>query len=185
MSRERKKLHRSADDMLWKLERKDVVRLLIAVVGMFIYSVGVNTFIVPADLYSGGVMGISQILRTLLIRYTDFSMGGTDIAGIINFVLNIPLFFLAYFSIGRGFFIRTVVCIFSQTLFLTLIPIPAAPLVEDTITASLMGGILAGAGMGIALRGGGSSGGADILGMFITKRRQEFSVGRLNLIINC
>ena len=38
---------------------------------------------------------------------------------------------------------------------------------------------------GIALRGGGSSGGADILGMFITKRRQEFSVGRLNLIINC
>ena len=185
MSRERKKLHRSADDMLWKLERKDIVRLLIAVVGMFIYSVGVNTFIVPADLYSGGVMGISQILRTLLIRYTDFSMGGTDIAGIINFVLNIPLFFLAYFSIGRGFFIRTVVCIFSQTLFLTMIPIPAAPLVEDTITASLMGGILAGAGMGIALRGGGSSGGADILGMFITKRHQEFSVGRLNLIINC
>ena len=91
MSRERKKLHRSADDMLWKLERKDVVRLLIAVVGMFIYSVGVNTFIVPADLYSGGVMGISQILRTLLIRYTDFSMGGTDIAGIINFVLNLSL----------------------------------------------------------------------------------------------
>ena len=129
-------------------------------------------------------MGISQILRTLLIRYTDFQMGGTDIAGIINFVLNIPLFFLAYFSVGRGFFIRTIVCIFSQTVFLTLIPIPAAPLVEDTITASLMGGILAGAGMGISLRGGGSSGGADILGMFITKRHQSFSVGRLNLAIN-
>ena len=170
--------------MLWKLERKDMFRLLIAVGGMLIYSVGVNTFIVPADLYSGGVMGISQILRTLLIRYTDFSMGGTDIAGIINFVLNIPLFFLAYFSIGRGFFIRTVVCIFSQTVFLTLIPIPAVPIVEDTITASLIGGILAGAGIGIALRGGGSSGGADIIGMFITKHRQDFSVGRLNLCIN-
>ena len=184
MSGERKRFVRSADDVLWRLERKDVVRLLIAVGGMFIYSVGVNTFIVPADLYSGGVMGISQILRTLLIRYTDFQMGGTDIAGIINFVLNIPLFFLAYFSVGRGFFSRTIVCIFSQTVFLTLIPIPAAPLVEDTITASLMGGILAGAGMGISLRGGGSSGGADILGMFITKRHQSFSVGRLNLAIN-
>lgn len=170
--------------MLWRLERKDIVRLLTAVAGMAVYSVGINTFIVPADLYSGGVMGISQILRTLLIRYTDFSTGGTDIAGIINFVLNIPLFFLAYFSIGKGFFIRTVVCIFSQTLFLTAIPIPAAPIVEDTITASLMGGLLAGGGMGIALRGGGSSGGADILGMFITKRHQDFSVGRLNLIIN-
>ncbi len=184
MSGKQKKIHRTADDMLWKLERKDVVRLLTAVGGMLIYAVGVNTFIVPADLYSGGVMGISQILRTLLIRYTDFSMGGTDIAGIINFVLNIPLFFLAYFSIGRGFFIRTVVCIFSQTLFLTLIPIPALPIVEDTITASLIGGILAGAGMGISLRGGGSSGGADIVGMYITKHRQDFSVGRLNLCIN-
>ena len=184
MSGKQKRIHRTADDMLWKLERKDMFRLLIAVGGMLIYSVGVNTFIVPADLYSGGVMGISQILRTLLIRYTDFSMGGTDIAGIINFVLNIPLFFLAYFSIGRGFFIRTVVCIFSQTVFLTLIPIPAVPIVEDTITASLIGGILAGAGIGIALRGGGSSGGADIIGMFITKHRQDFSVGRLNLCIN-
>ncbi len=184
MSGERKRIVRSADDVLWKLERKDVVRLMIAVAGMFIYAVGINTFIVPADLYSGGVMGISQILRTLLIRYTDFRMGGTDIAGIINFLLNVPLFFLAYFSIGRGFFIRTIVCIFSQTLFLTLIPIPPVPLVEDTITASLMGGILAGAGMGISLRGGGSSGGADILGMYITKHRQDFSVGRLNLAIN-
>ena len=50
MSGERKRFVRSADDVLWRLERKDVVRLLIAVGGMFIYSVGVNTFIVPADL---------------------------------------------------------------------------------------------------------------------------------------
>ena len=184
MSGKQKKIHRTADDMLWKLEKKDMFRLLIAVGGMFIYSVGINTFIVPADLYSGGVMGISQILRTLIIRYTDFTMGGTDIAGIINFVLNIPLFLLAYFSIGRGFFVRTVVCIFSQTVFLTLIPIPTAPIVEDTITASLIGGILAGAGMGISLRSGGSSGGSDIVGMYITKYRQNFSVGRLNLCIN-
>ena len=86
--------------MFWELEKKDIIRLLTAVGGMLLYSVGINNFIVPANLYSGGMMGISQILRTLLIRYTDFHMGGTDISGMINFVFNVPLFFLAYYSIS-------------------------------------------------------------------------------------
>lgn len=174
----------SGGAMFWELEKKDIIRLLTAVGGMLLYSVGINNFIVPANLYSGGMMGISQILRTLLIRYTDFHMGGTDIAGMINFVLNVPLFFLAYYSISKGFFLRTIVCVLSQTAFLTLIPIPSVPIVEDTLTASLIGGILTGAGIGFSLHGGGSSGGVDILGIFFTKRFQDFSVGRLNLSVN-
>ncbi len=184
MSREEKKEGDREKGVFWELEKKDVIRLLMAVGGMFLYSVGVNNFIVPANLYNGGMLGISQILRTLLIQYTDFQMGGTDVAGIINFVLNIPLFFLAFFSISRGFFLRTVICVLSQTVFLTLIPVPAVPIVEDTLTASLIGGILTGAGVGFALRGGGSSGGMDILGIFFTKRYQDFSVGKLSLGVN-
>lgn len=40
-----------------------------AIVGMLIFSVGINLFIVPADLYNGGVLGISQLIRTVLVRY--------------------------------------------------------------------------------------------------------------------
>ena len=151
---------------------------------MLIFSMGINLFVVPAELYNGGVLGISQIIRTLLIRYAHLHFGSVDIAGLINLLFNIPLFFLAYRSVSKSFFVRTLICVVSQTMFLTVIPIPAIPLVEDTLTASLIGGIVAGAGIGIALQSGGSSGGMDILGVYYTKRRQDFSVGRLSLGVN-
>lgn len=169
---------------LQEFERNDWGRLLTAVVGMLIFSVGINVFVVPAGLYNGGVLGISQIIRTLLVRYAHLDFKGVDVAGVINLMLNIPLFFLAYRSISKGFFFRTLVCVFSQTFFLTVIPIPAVPIVEDTLTASLIGGIIGGAGIGLALRCRGSSGGLDILGIYFTKKYQDFSVGRLALTIN-
>jgi len=164
--------------------KKDWKRLLTAIGGMLIFSVGVNTFIVPAGLYNGGVLGISQIIRTLLVRYAGLQISGVDIAGIINMMLNVPLFFLAYRSISKGFFIRTLFCVISQTFFLTLIPVPQAPIVEDPLMASMIGGIVAGGGIGFALRSGGSSGGMDILGMYCTKKFKDFSVGRLSLGVN-
>ena len=42
-------------------------RNITAVVGMLIFSMGINFFIVPADLYNGGVLGVSQIIRTFLV----------------------------------------------------------------------------------------------------------------------
>ncbi len=170
--------------ILQEFEKRDWSRLLTAVLGMLIFSLGINIFIVPAELYNGGVLGISQIIRTLLIRYGNFNFHGVDVAGIINLVLNIPLFFLAYRFISKKFFFRTLVCVISQTFFLTAIPVPVVPLVEDTLTASLIGGIIAGSGIGLALRCRGSSGGLDILGIYFTKKYQDFSVGRLALLVN-
>ena len=168
---------KGANRLFW--ERNAMV-----IVGMLLFSMGINFFIVPAQLYNGGVLGISQIIRTILTTYLSLSFGGTDIAGIINLILNIPLFVLAYCSIGRNFFWRTVICVISQTIFLSALPIPATPFVKDALTASMMGGILAGTGIGVALRFGGSSGGMDIVGMFFTKKYKNFSVGKVSLTVN-
>lgn len=159
-------------------------RNAVAVIGMLFFAAGINLFIVPANLYNGGVMGISQIIRTLLIRCFHIASGNTDIAGMINLILNVPLFILAYLSIGKSFFIRTIVCVLSQTLFLSMLPIPASPIVEDALTSSIIGGIICGIGVGIALRSGGSSGGMDIVGMYFTKTRKGFSVGKVSLAVN-
>lgn len=129
-------------------------------------------------------MGISQVIRTVLVRYFHLASGTTDIAGIINMLLNIPLFVLAYVFVGKKFFFRTLVCVVSQTLFLSLIPIPAIPIVRDSLTASIIGGIFGGTGIGIALQSGGSSGGLDIVGMIFTKRFKGFSVGKVSLSVN-
>ena len=82
-------------------------RNAMAVIGMLIFSAGINLFIVPANLYNGGVLGISQVLRTVLVRYLHVAAGTTDIAGIINMFLNIPLFALAYVFVGKIFLSHT------------------------------------------------------------------------------
>ncbi|MBM6861875.1 YitT family protein, partial [Clostridium saudiense] len=134
-------------------------------------------------LYNGGVVGISQIIRTLIGNYISIP-NNFDISGIINFLLNIPLLFIAYKSISKKFFIRTVVSIVFQTIFFSIISIPVVPIIEDRLTACLIGGIITGAGIGITLKAGGSGGGIDILGVYFTKKYSEFSVGKLGMVIN-
>lgn len=159
--------------------------LLIILIGTFMLALGVNLFIVPAGLYNGGFMGIAQIIRTLLVEYTPLTLkNNIDIAGIINFAINIPLFLLAYKRIGKKFFEKTIFGMIFLTLFLTIIKSPAVPIVEEELTACIVGGILAGFGTGIMLRAGGSGGGLDILGMYVTKIKPGFSVGKLSMFVN-
>ncbi len=160
-------------------------KLTAAVAGMFVMALGVNLFIVPANLYNGGVLGFCQLFRTILANYLHIDFGSIDIAGIIYYIVNIPLFWLAYAKISKRFFWKTLICVTAMSAFLSLIPIPAAPLMKDDLLAScIIGGIISGAGIGIALKMGGSGGGMDIIGMFMTKLKGDFSVGRVGLFVN-
>lgn len=156
----------------------------LAIFGTLIFALGVNLFTVPAGLYSGGFLGIGQLLRTLLVQGFHMDFGQLDVAGIIYYICNIPMFILAYRRIGKPFAFRTIICMSVLTLFLTVIPSPKEAIIAEPLTASLIGGIIAGAGTGIVLYAGGSSGGSDILGIFFSKKYQNFSVGRMALLIN-
>lgn len=154
------------------------------ILGGVLFAIGLNLFIVPLDLFSGGVIGIAQIIRSLLIQYTTMDFGQVDIAGIINFMMNVPLFILAYRSISRRFFSKTLLCVIAQTIAFTFVMIPTTPIIDDVLAACLIGGLVCGFGIGLALRSGGSGGGLDILGVYFTKRFTNFSVGKLSIIVN-
>ena len=132
------------------------LKLLLAVLGAALYAFGINAFVVPAGLYSGGVLGIAQILRTLLGMIGVSA--GFDISGIISYLINVPLFFLAFRSVGRSFFFRTTVCVTLSSIFLTLFPIPGIPIIEDPLTASLIGGVICGYAIGLIQRRNGYPG---------------------------
>ncbi len=166
------------------LTKDYLLQLTKAIGGTILFSAGVNLFIVPAGLYNGGFVGIGQIIRTILVDIMGLPFHSFDIAGLIYYLCNIPLFFLAYRSISKRFFLNTLICVTFQTLFLTVIPCPTEPIVAETITACLIGGILAGAGTGITLKYGASGGGQDILGVYFAYRKPNFSVGKMGLIIN-
>lgn len=151
--------------------------------GSFLFCAGLNLFIVPMGLYNGGTVGIAQITRTLLGNIIALS-SQFDIAGILNFMLNIPLLVLAYKKFGRSLFLKTLFSVIAQTLFFSLIFIPQVPIIDDYLTSCIIGGLIAGLGVGIILKSGGTGGGLDILGLYFSYRYKGFSVGKLSLIVN-
>ena len=174
-----KKIHRS----LYKMFRWHTKDLFMSILGTFIFCFAINIFIVPNSLYNGGVLGISQLIRSILITYFHFSFS-FDIAGIISFLLNIPLFFVAYKYISKTFFRRTIVCMIFQTLFLSVIPVPVQSVIPEVLTSVLIGAILAGFGSGMCLSASGSGGGTDIIGLAVAMRNRDFSVGRISRGVN-
>ena len=170
--------------MLYNTLHHRWLRLIAAVVGELIAAAALNLFIVPLNLYNGGLLGLCQIIRTLMQTYLHISFGAYDVAGIFYFILNIPILLFAYKTLGRSFVLKTLICTASYSLFYSLIPIPATPIVEDYLTACLLGGILAGVGSGIVLTCGGSGGGLDIVGLCLSKRGSAFTVGKFSLSFN-
>jgi len=160
------------------------LRLLTGIFGMLISACGTNLFIVPIGFYSSGLMGACQVIRTLLVQNLGLQLGSFDIAGLIYYVLNIPLFLIAFKELGKAFVGKTLVCTTASTLFLSIIPIPATPLVSDPLTCCLLGSICFGTGAGLALTCGCSGGGLDIVGLCLTKRGTGFTVGRFSLSFN-
>ncbi len=163
---------------------KSKKRLIYAIAGTVIYAVGMNIFIVPLGLYSGGFMGIGQLIRTFFVSFLQLNVGNIDIAGIAYYIINIPLFILAYKKLGKSFFWSSIICVTSMTIFLTIIQAPVKPLIEDTLTAALIGGMICGAGTALTLINGGSGGGQDILGMYLTGINPAFSVGKIGILVN-
>ena len=171
------------NDFLFKTFKWNARDLIKAITGCLLYAIAINLFIVPNSLYNGGILGISQLLRTIITTTFDLNLK-FDIAGLINFMINIPLFFVAYKFISKTFFSRTVVCVVCSTLFLTLIPIPEKALISDLLTNVLIGGILCGLGSGRILSSHGSGGGTDIIGIAISMKNRKFSVGKIGATIN-
>lgn len=157
-------------------------RSLACIAGAAVYAVGINLFVVPAGLYAGGIMGISQVIRTLLTEYLHLNFGTLDIAGLIYYVINIPIFILAFTRLGKNFFVKTLITVTAMSAFLSAIP--PTKIVEDNMAACVVGGILAGAGLGMVLRLGSSGGGMDVIGVILAKWKRDFSVGKVNLLMN-
>lgn len=160
------------------------LRMLACILGELIAAFSLNYFIVPLGLYSGGSMGVCQLIRTLLQIWGGFSFGDYDIAGILYFLSNIPILLYARGILGRKFVLKTVVCTMAFSLFYSVIPAPSTMVVNDTLTACLLGGILTGVGSGLVLTCGGSGGGLDVIGLCLSKKGSRFTVGRFSMTFN-
>ena len=145
---------------------------LIITLASLIQAVSLRIFFVPADLASGGVSGIAQLIN----HFTGWPIGLMVLIG------NVPLFLLGWrFLGGRRFALRTAVAIVTYSLLTDLLlKIPSFTyyanilindLKGDIFLNSLYGAIISGIGYGLVYRARGTSGGSDILARILNKWR--------------
>ncbi len=151
---------------------KEIRSYSLIVLGTLILGVSYNTFLLPARLAAGGVVGISTIL------YDLYGWNPT----LVQYTFNIPLFIAGYFLLGKNFSVKTLIGTLLLPTFIGLTTnLPFA--VHDPMLASIYGGMLTGLGLGLVFRGNGSTGGTTIIGQLL-KRYFHLSSGFAQLLID-
>ncbi|MHC0036624.1 YitT family protein [Pseudoneobacillus sp. C159] len=151
---------------------RKVLRAFFVTAGALFVAVGLELFLVPNKIIDGGIVGISIMMSYLTGLKLELFL----------LVLNIPFLYLGYRQIGRNFVLATLLGITILSLgTLTLYNVAVAT--DNSLSASLFGGVFLGVGAGLVIRHGGSLDGTEILGILLN-RRTPFSVGNVILFLN-
>lgn len=157
------------------LDKKQLTkRILLILAGSFISAVGINAFIIPHKLLSGGVTGLALIIQYL----THIN------SGVFILLFNIPIFLIGIKEVNKEFTLFSLIGMGSLSLFLLITKDLSQYLkTHEILLSSIYGGVLVGAGLGIAFSNRASQGGTDIIAVVI-KKRTGASIGNISFIIN-
>jgi len=132
--------------------QKQIKDIFFIIIGTAIMAIGIGVFVLPYNILSGGIAGITVLLKPF------FNISEELIASIVD----IGFFLLGWAFLGKGFAKTTFVSVIVYPIAITLVDRYIPPVDVDPLLASLYGGIIGGTGMGIVMRNGGSTGGTDV-----------------------
>lgn len=138
---------------------KSVIKnLALVLIGTFIFSIAVNSIVIPNQLGEGGVTGI-----TLLLFYVfDIS------PSLSNFIINAIIMLIGWKFLEKETIFYTLVAIVSMSLFLEFVFLPSF-IPTNSLLGPLASGFLIGLGIGIVILGHGTTAGVDIIALIINK----------------
>ena len=164
--------------------------LLLVVAGTLILAFGCAVFVVPFNLVTGGVTGISIIINEIIAGAIPIDL----VIGIITW----GLFFLGLIVLGWDFALKTLVSTIIYPIAISLFMRLVAPdvlggilhLVSSPhadialIISALFGGLCVGTGCALTFLGGGSTGGVDIIAFIICKFVKKWKSSTIIFIID-
>ena len=139
--------------------------------GIAVAGFGLEGFLIPNGFIDGGITGISLLISFL----TPISIS------LLLFLFNIPFIILAKRQIGKNFAFKAFLAILVLAASLAIINYPV--ITSDKLLVAIFGGVLLGAGIGLAVRGGGGLDGTEILSIYLN-RKINLTVGEIIFIIN-
>lgn len=150
---------------------KPVQEVGVILLSALLVASGLNLFLIPHQLLSGGVTGGASIIGYIT---------GWNISA-VYFILNVPLIVWGWKAVGRRYIALSLISVVATTWLMALIPV--TPLTKDPILAAVFGGIISAVGIGFSLRVGGSTGGFDILGSILTSK-WDVPMGNILFVLN-
>ena len=160
-------------DTIYATEKhKNAKDVILIIIGTVLFSIYAGLLIPVNNIGAGGALGLSLVVNKLT---------GIKI-GTIQFILNVPLFYIGYRYIGRKFVILTGVVISISSFLINNLPRIITPVhLGDSLVAAIFCGIISGLAMCCLLVAGASTGGTDITGKFISKK-MDFNLPTVFLI---
>ena len=155
-------------DDTYKKVRDFIKECVGTMIGAAVMAFSTSFFLLPNELSSGGFSGIATIVYYLF----HIPMGRTIL------ILNIPLFVIALFKIGKVFFAKSLVGTVSLSLFIDFFD-RFEPLTNDNILACVYGGVLTGIGTAIILKFHSSTGGSDLVTNLVKSYKPTARMGRI------
>jgi uncharacterized membrane-anchored protein YitT (DUF2179 family) len=152
---------------------KNVMKALLVIIGGLIAAYGLESVLIPNNVSDGGVTGLSIVGSQLF---------GLPL-GLLIAILNIPFIWLGYKQIGTRFAVFSVLGIASLAIGTSLMHHIPIIVQGDALLITVVGGIILGFGMGLALRNGGALDGIDMLAVLLA-RRLPFGTSDLILFLN-
>ena len=156
-----------------RFPKEEILNYLLVTLGALVFSLGQLYFIKPLHIPMGGISGIALVMNFLWNLPI----------GVVTIVMNLPLFFLGWRTLGREFFFKTVYATVASSIFLDALANIVPAFDGEMLLAALYGGVVMGAGFGLLFRAGGTSGGMDIVAKWINKQK-DIPIGTTNLISN-
>ena len=157
-----------------KNQQFSLLDILKMVLGSALAAAAFQFFTFPNSIVSGGVTGIAQIVHLLSNLPT----------GVLNIVLNIPLFIICWRHLGLRVLIGALAVMIMVSVFIDLFSLTGVAATDDPLLASVYGGVLNGAGYGLVYTTGVTGGGIDILAKLLRRKYPHINFGNFILGMN-
>jgi uncharacterized membrane-anchored protein YitT (DUF2179 family) len=146
-------------------------QLFLIGIGMMSAAFGLESFLLPNSFIDGGATGISLLASELT---------GMEL-GLLILLINFPFIVMGYRMLGKYFALKTTLAVTGLALVLATVHFPE--ITHDKLLVAVFGGFFLGAGIGLAVRGGGVLDGTEVLAIYLS-RKTSATIGDVILVIN-
>ena len=157
-----------------KEHKKLLLDSIIIVIGSALTALGLAVFTVPNQIAPGGISGVATAISHLI----------SVPVGTLSLLLNVPLMIVAWRRLGIKPLAKTIVATVLLSIGIDVFGLLIPGYTNNTLLAAVMGGGLIGAGLGLMLIRGISTGGTDLIGLMLIKRGPALSLGQLLMLID-